>query len=74
MEWEEVRDERYDHYSKMDFWKYELPDIYQSEDDFWLDSASISKTFSQRAPKIIVLSIHPEHFGYRKNEEAFPRI
>lgn len=72
MEWEQVRDDRYSHYSKLDFWIYEMPDIYTSEDDFWHTSKSLPNTISQRAPKIIVLSVHPEHFGYRKNEQAFP--
>lgn len=76
MDWETKRhsgDDRYDDFSGEHYCKL-FPDLYTSEKDLWLNSSSISATFSQRAPKIIVLSIHPEHFGYRDRPDGLPHI
>ena len=59
-------------FSKLDFFINELPDIYSTKADFWYTSERVPTTISQGNPKIIILAVHPEHFGFREHKNASP--
>ena len=58
-------------FGEANFWEL-FSDIYTSEGDLTLRTSDIPHTFSQRSPKISILSVHPEHFGFRSRESAMP--
>ena len=48
--------------------------IYQSDDDFWIKSSEVPKAVKEAGPKIAVLSIHPEYYGWRASPSETPQF
>ncbi len=48
--------------------------VYKSDEDFWIQSSKVPEAVREAGPKVAVLSIHPEYYGWRTSASCTPSL